>query len=147
MHVCMAAILDQSDRPRPLYLSTVTPPQLHPHTMHIKARSGHGSHQPRGERADPMLHVQDPLTTCPTPVLCVQGFLEKFFPEVQLQHDQTERDRAAGITRGPDSNPYCQYDNQALQWFTSCLFVAGVVAALPAGWCTRHAPTRTARGT
>ena len=67
----------------------------------------------------------------------MQGFLEKFFPEVQLQHDQTERDRAAGGTR--DSNPYCQYDNQALQWFTSCLFVAGVVAALPAGWCTRHA--------
>ena len=71
------------------------------------------------------------------PCLPPQGFLEKFFPEVQAQHVQTERDRAAGITRGPDSNPYCQYDNQALQWFTSCLFVAGVVAAIPAGWCTR----------
>lgn len=38
---------------------------------------------------------------------------------------------------GADGNPYCKYDSQALQWFTSSLFIAGVFAALPAGHVTK----------
>ena len=34
-------------------------------------------------------------------------------------------------------NPYCSFDSQALQWFTSSLFVAGMIAALPAGVFTK----------
>ena len=46
---------------------------------------------------------------------------------------------SAGI--GEDStskNPYCQYNDQALEWFTSSLFIAGAAAALPGAWVTRH---------
>jgi hypothetical protein len=35
------------------------------------------------------------------------------------------------------TDPYCKFDNQILQWFTSSLFIAGVFAALPAGYTTR----------
>jgi hypothetical protein len=38
---------------------------------------------------------------------------------------------------GADGNPYCKYNSQPLQWFTSSLFIAGVFAALPAGYTTR----------
>lgn len=57
------------------------------------------------------------------------GFLERFFPEVLQQVD----DRKDGTF-----NPYCTYDNQGLQWFTSSLFIAGMFAALPAGWACRR---------
>ena len=63
----------------------------------------------------------------------LQGFLEKFFPEVLAQTRAQAADKAAGVKH----NPYCQYDNQGLQWFTSSLFVAGVFACLPAGWLVR----------
>ena len=36
-------------------------------------------------------------------------------------------------------DPYCKYDSQVLEWFTSSLFIAGVFAALPAGYTTRQA--------
>ena len=42
--------------------------------------------------------------------------------------------RCAG-GRGDDA--YCKFDDQILQWFTSSLFIAGVFAALPAGYTTR----------
>ena len=48
--------------------------------------------------------------------------------------------QAADDRAGVKHNPYCQYDNQGLQWFTSSLFVAGVAACLPAGWLVRRAP-------
>ena len=38
---------------------------------------------------------------------------------------------------GAGSDPYCKYDSQVLEWFTSSLFIAGVFAALPAGYTTR----------
>ena len=41
------------------------------------------------------------------------------------------------LCAGADGNPYCKYDSQALQWFTSSLFIAGVFAALPAGHVTK----------
>lgn len=41
------------------------------------------------------------------------------------------------LVLGADGNPYCKFDSQALQWFTSSLFIAGVFAALPAGHVTK----------
>ena len=41
------------------------------------------------------------------------------------------------LSADADGNPYCKYDSQALQWFTSSLFIAGVFAALPAGHVTK----------
>ena len=34
-------------------------------------------------------------------------------------------------------DPYCTFDNQRLQWFTSSLFVAGMLASYPAEWLNR----------
>ena len=34
-------------------------------------------------------------------------------------------------------DPFCQYDNQGLQWFVSSTFIAGTMACFPAGWMTR----------
>ena len=44
--------------------------------------------------------------------------------------------RRSAIT-GASSDPYCKYDSPVLEWFTSSLFIAGVFAALPAGYTTR----------
>lgn len=44
-----------------------------------------------------------------------------------------------------DGNPYCKYNSQPLQWFTSSLFIAGVFAALPAGYTTRYLDRRVSR--
>ena len=51
----------------------------------------------------------------------------------------TIRFLSAGIGEDSSSkNPYCQYNDQALEWFTSSLFIAGAAAALPGAWVTRH---------
>ena len=36
------------------------------------------------------------------------------------------------------TSPYCKFDDQKLQTFTSCLFLAGLVASFPAAWVTQH---------
>ncbi|KAK9904668.1 hypothetical protein WJX75_000080 [Coccomyxa subellipsoidea] len=60
-------------------------------------------------------------------VVAMPDFLQKFFPSVLAD---VEAD-------GQNGNPYCKYNSQPLQWFTSSLFIAGVFAALPAGYTTR----------
>lgn len=56
-------------------------------------------------------------------------FLAKFFPDVYA-HVQSPDD---------GSNAYCKYNNQGLQLFTSCLFIAGMVGGLIGGYTTRSA--------
>ncbi|GAB4823413.1 hypothetical protein N2152v2_010459 [Parachlorella kessleri] len=53
-------------------------------------------------------------------------FQQKFFPEVY------EANQAA-----TDNDPYCKYDSQKLQIFTSSLFLAGLVMSIFAGHITR----------
>jgi sugar porter (SP) family MFS transporter len=61
-------------------------------------------------------------------VTAAPEFLRKFFPTVYR-----------AVESGAGANdPYCKYDNQGLQAFTSSLFLAGMVASLPAAWTTRH---------
>lgn len=61
-------------------------------------------------------------------VSAMRPFLRKFFPEVY----------AVVIAEGAASSPYCKYDNQKLQTFTSVLFLAGLIASFPAAWVTTH---------
>ena len=44
------------------------------------------------------------------------------------------------VSKNADTNqsPYCKFDDQKLQTFTSCLFLAGLVASFPAAWVTQH---------
>eukprot|EP00208_Stichococcus_sp_RCC1054_P006464 CAMPEP_0206148778 /NCGR_PEP_ID=MMETSP1473-20131121/37430_1 /ASSEMBLY_ACC=CAM_ASM_001109 /TAXON_ID=1461547 /ORGANISM="Stichococcus sp, Strain RCC1054" /LENGTH=462 /DNA_ID=CAMNT_0053546201 /DNA_START=189 /DNA_END=1578 /DNA_ORIENTATION=+ len=66
-------------------------------------------------------------------VSAMDPFLEKFFPEVLAQKNvETSRETA-----------YCKYDSQKLQTFTSVLFLAGLLAAFPAGWVTTHRGRKT----
>lgn len=53
-----------------------------------------------------------------------------------LRHDLAQKKLLGHAAEG-SSDPYCKFDNQTLQWFTSSLFIAGVFAALPAGYTTR----------
>lgn len=62
-------------------------------------------------------------------IVSMQGFLEQFFPSI-WQQVQLDEGRSGG-------DPYCQYDNQGLQWFVSSMFIAGAAACIPAGWMTR----------
>ena len=88
------------------------------------------------------------------------GFLERFFPSLVHSSDSGGEPKtvlAAATSAvadpgvilkqqgghagdGGGSDPYCTFDNQVLQWFTSSLFIAGVFAALPAGYTTRCEP-------
>lgn len=52
-------------------------------------------------------------------VVAMYGFQEKFFPAI---FERT----ASGIT---DPSPYCVYDDQLLQFFSSCMFLAGGLLA------------------
>lgn len=61
-------------------------------------------------------------------VISMPGFLEQFFPDLL----------DTSSSHGDNQDPYCKYDSQVLEWFTSSLFIAGVFAALPAGYTTRH---------
>ncbi|KAK9919065.1 hypothetical protein WJX75_009114 [Coccomyxa subellipsoidea] len=54
-------------------------------------------------------------------------FLQKFFPDVYA-HVQSHDE---------GNNAYCKYNNQGLQLFTSCLFIAGMVGGLIGGYTTR----------
>ena len=48
------------------------------------------------------------------------GFLKLFFPDIYIEH------------QSPISNPWCKYDDPLLQLFTSSMFIAGMVSAIPA---------------
>lgn len=54
-------------------------------------------------------------------------FEKKFFPEVLAHQGDSQ-----GVT-------YCQYDNQALQLFTSSLYLAGIFSTLVGGYTSRCA--------
>lgn len=60
-------------------------------------------------------------------VTSMNDFLEKFFPKVYRQKNQS----------GAESN-YCKYDNQGLQLFTSSLYLAGLTATFFASYTTRR---------
>lgn len=49
-------------------------------------------------------------------VITQPDFLDRFFPEV--------------LDAGAGANAYCKFDDQLLQLFTSCMFLAGAVAAI-----------------
>ena len=55
------------------------------------------------------------------------AFLEKFFPDV-YHHTQNP---------GHGGSAYCKYNNQGLQLFTSCLFIAAAFSSLVGGYTTR----------
>jgi sugar porter (SP) family MFS transporter len=57
----------------------------------------------------------------------MDAFLEKFYPSVFVAKNADNSD-----------SPYCKFNNQKLQTFTSCLFLAGLVASFPAAWVTKH---------
>jgi len=59
----------------------------------------------------------------------MNSFLEQFFPSVYEAKMSGEADSVS---------PYCMYNNQELQFFTSSLFIAGLVASLFAGYITRR---------
>ncbi len=61
----------------------------------------------------------------------MEPFLEKFFPDVY----------AHVKSKDEGNNAYCKYNNQGLQLFTSCLFIAGMVGGLIGGYTTRSAPS------
>lgn len=56
------------------------------------------------------------------------AFLKEFFPEVYRKTVEEEE---------LDSN-YCKYDNEKLQLFTSCLYLAGLIATFFASHITRR---------
>lgn len=57
------------------------------------------------------------------------AFLAKFFPDV-YHHTQNP---------GRGDSAYCKYNNQGLQLFTSCLFIAAAFSSLVGGYTTRCA--------
>lgn len=57
----------------------------------------------------------------------MEPFLAKFFPDVYYH--------VTGHDEG--SNAYCKYNNQGLQLFTSCLFIAGMIGGIIGGYTTR----------
>ncbi|KAL2650575.1 hypothetical protein R1flu_018703 [Riccia fluitans] len=61
-------------------------------------------------------------------VTSMDGFLQKFFPEVY------DRKHSPNNTDGN----YCKYDNQKLQAFTSSLYIAGLLATYVASWTSRR---------
>lgn len=56
----------------------------------------------------------------------MDGFLEKFFPEVYRNKKHAHE------------NNYCKYNNQVLASFTSSLYLAGLVASVVASPITRN---------
>uniref|UniRef100_A0A1D1ZPI8 Major facilitator superfamily (MFS) profile domain-containing protein n=1 Tax=Auxenochlorella protothecoides TaxID=3075 RepID=A0A1D1ZPI8_AUXPR len=60
-------------------------------------------------------------------VTAMAGFQQKFFPDV---YERT----VLGIS---DTSPYCKYDNQVLQTFTSTMFLAGMFSSFFAGTMCR----------
>jgi len=57
----------------------------------------------------------------------MESFQKQFFPDVY--------DAEQGET---DSSPYCTYNSATLQFFTSVLFLAGLLASPFAGWTTKR---------
>ncbi|KDD75412.1 sugar transporter, partial [Helicosporidium sp. ATCC 50920] len=60
-------------------------------------------------------------------VTSMASFQEKFFPDVY----------EATTTNTGNTGPYCKYDNQVLQTFTSTMFLAGLFSSFAFGWVTR----------
>lgn len=55
------------------------------------------------------------------------AFLEKFFPDVYHHTQKPSHGDSA----------FCKYNNQGLQLFTSCLFIAAAISSLVGGYTTR----------
>lgn len=68
-------------------------------------------------------------------VVSMPGFLQRFFPGIT---DSTSDVSTATDRASPDNDAFCQFNSQALSWFTSSLFIAGAFAAIPGAWVTRH---------
>lgn len=60
-------------------------------------------------------------------VTSMPAFLAKFFPDM-YHHTQNP---------GHGDSAYCKYNNQGLQLFTSCLFIAAAFSSLVGGYTTR----------
>ncbi|GLJ17868.1 hypothetical protein SUGI_0312570 [Cryptomeria japonica] len=60
-------------------------------------------------------------------VTSTNDFLKKFFPLVYRKKNEIQ----------DNNNPYCKYDNQGLQLFTSSLYMAGLIATFFASYTTR----------
>ncbi|GLJ17869.1 hypothetical protein SUGI_0312580 [Cryptomeria japonica] len=60
-------------------------------------------------------------------VTSMNDFLKKFFPLVYRKKNEIQ----------DNNNPYCKYDNQGLQLFTSSLYLAGLIATFFASYTTR----------
>lgn len=56
----------------------------------------------------------------------MDDFLKEFFPTVYHKKNEIK-----------DNDPYCKYDNQGLQLFTSSLYLAGLIATFFASYTTR----------
>jgi sugar porter (SP) family MFS transporter len=63
----------------------------------------------------------------------MNAFLEKFFPDVL----------ESKLAADDANNAYCKFDDQKLQTFTSCLFLAGLIASFPAAWVTTKKGRKT----
>jgi len=61
-------------------------------------------------------------------VTSMNDFLGKFFPNV-LKHK---------LAANADNDPYCKYDDQKLQAFTSSLYIAALVSTFFSSYTTRH---------
>ncbi|KAL3700991.1 hypothetical protein R1sor_019013 [Riccia sorocarpa] len=61
-------------------------------------------------------------------VTSMNGFLQKFFPEVYNRKN---------LGNNAQGN-YCKYDNQKLQAFTSSLYISGLLATFVASWTSRR---------
>ncbi len=75
-------------------------------------------------RSDVLLQFDNGITGG---VTSMPAFLEKFFPNV-YHHTQDA---------GHGDSAYCKYNNQGLQLFTSCLFIAAAFSSLVGGYTTR----------
>jgi sugar porter (SP) family MFS transporter len=65
-------------------------------------------------------------------------FLGRFFPQVLAKKLAADNAQEAGT-----GSPYCKFDDQKLQTFTSCLFLAGLLASFPAAWVTSNRGRKT----
>jgi sugar porter (SP) family MFS transporter len=65
-------------------------------------------------------------------------FLAKFYPDILARKIANDN----SVDRGVGS-PYCKFDDQHLQTFTSCLFLAGLLSSFPAAWVTSNRGRKT----
>lgn len=63
-------------------------------------------------------------------VSSMAAFQQKFFPDVYAKAQAAKED--------PSTSPYCTFDDQLLQLFTSSLYLAGMVISVPAAWMSKR---------